>query len=79
LEYTDSGEDIGSFDADLTFTGGSAWSQIAYAKSGYTFGTFVSKEGIVPSGYIAHIDGDLFVTSTPVRATTWGAIKGLYR
>lgn len=72
-----SGNEIGSFEADLTFDGGSHWSQINFATSGYTFsGLTKNARSAIPTGYVERVDGQQFVT--PVLPSTWGSIKHQY-
>jgi hypothetical protein len=77
-EYTSTGDEIGTFETDLTFNGGSHWSEIGNGTSGYSFaGISKRPEASVPTGYKERVDGQQFIT--PVQPATWGAIKGLYR
>ena len=77
-EYTNSGDEIGSFETDLTFTGGSAFSQLGGVNTGYSFaGISRRPEASVPTGFKERVDGQQF--TSPVAPTTWGGIKQLYR
>lgn len=77
--YTVSGDEIGSFETLLEFTGGSHVGEIGGPGShGYSFaGLTKNPHASIPVGYKERIDGQQFVT--PVEPTTWGGVKNLYR
>jgi hypothetical protein len=68
----------GSFVGTLNFTGGDVFPLLADPE-GWTFGSDIA--GFSPNGYDLEINGDvyLFVEPVSVEASSWGAIKGLYR
>ena len=76
-QYT-TGDEIGSFETDLVFTGGSHVGEVGGAGStGYSFaGLTKNPHASIPAGYKERIDGQEFVTGT--KSSTWGAIKSLY-
>jgi hypothetical protein len=75
--YTN-GQEIGSFEMDLTFTGGTHVGEVGGpGTTGYSFaGLTKNPHASIPTGYKERIDGQQFVT--PVQPSTWGAIKKLY-
>ena len=72
------GQEIGSFDTDLTFTGGSHVGEVGgVGATGYNFaGLTKNPHASIPAGYKERIDGQQFVT--PVQPSTWGGIKQLF-
>lgn len=77
-KYTATGYEIGSFEADLTFDGGSHFAEAtAGGTAGYTFaGLTKNNRSAIPTGYLERIDGQQFVT--PVLPSSWGAIKSQF-
>lgn len=77
--YNVSGDEIGSFETLLTFTGGSHVGEVGGpGTAGYSFaGLTKNPHASIPVGYKERIDGQQFVTAT--EPTTWGGIKKLYR
>ncbi len=77
-QYTNTGNELGSFECDLSFQSGTHLSDIHGPVGGYTFaGVTKRPQASIPVGYKERVDGQQFVT--PVEATTWGGIKSLYR
>jgi hypothetical protein len=75
--YSNTGDEIGSFETDLTFNGGSNWYQLNYVANGYSFAGIARRpEASIPAGYKERVDGQQFVS--PRKPVAWGAIKGLY-
>lgn len=77
-KFTATGNEIGSFDSDLSFDSGTHLAEIgSVGSAGYTFaGLTKNNRSAIPTGYLERIDGQQFVT--PVAPSTWGAIKNLY-
>jgi hypothetical protein len=73
------GDEIGSFETDLVFTGGSHVGQLGGpGQTGYSFAGLTKKQqAAIPQGYKERVDGQELVT--PVEPTTWGGIKSLYK
>lgn len=71
----------GSYEAAFTVTGGSQFGNIpANQRDGWTFSGLTGNELNKPEGYAHQVDGQIFLdVPTPVRQSTWGHIKGLYR
>lgn len=76
--YDVSGDEIGSFETLLDFTGGSHVGEIGgIGVDGYSFaGLTKNPHASIPVGYRERVDGQQFVTAT--EPTTWGGIKSLY-
>jgi hypothetical protein len=68
----------GSFTGTLNFTGGDVFPLLSDPE-GWTFGSDIA--GFSPNGYDLEINGDVYLFTQPVsvEASSWGAIKGLYR
>jgi hypothetical protein len=71
----------GSYNADFLATGGSQIGNIAPGdRAGWTFSGATGNATNIPLGYHHQIDGQVFLTKpTSTRASTWGAVKAIYR
>ena len=71
----------GSFSAGYEFTGGSQFPLVAGTGVNSLNGNWCGKypTGCTPTGYTAHPNGKYDFAATPVKSSTWGAIKQLYR
>lgn len=70
----------GSFEGNLTFTGGSQLGNFpSNQRAGWTFAGVTGNSPITPTGYMHQVDGSIYLDNpVPVQATTWGAVKALY-
>lgn len=70
----------GSFEGDLTFTGGTQLGNFpTNQRSGWTFAGVTGNSPITPQGYLHQVDGSIYLDNpVPVEAKTWGAIKAQF-
>lgn len=70
----------GSFEGNLTFTGGSQIGNFpSNQRAGWTFAGVTGNSPISPKDYLHQVDGSIYLDNpVPVQATTWGAVKALY-
>lgn len=66
----------GSFTGTLNFTGGLVYPNLN-PDQGWTFGSNIA--GVSPQGYDLELNGDVFTMTVAVEASSWSAIKSLYR
>jgi len=67
----------GGFTGTITFTGGDVFGLLS-SPTGWTFGANIG--GFSPEGYDLEVNGQVFVEGpSATDASSWGAIKGLYR
>jgi len=71
----------GSFGASYQFTGGTQFGLVAGSGVNSVNGNWCGKypSGCTPTGYTGHPNGNWDFGVTPVKSSTWGAIKQLYR
>lgn len=78
----DNSNGTGSFEADVTVTGGSQLANFPLdQRTGWTFAGSTGNALNIPEGYEHQIDGQTFLNGPPtnVRRTTWGRLKAGYR
>jgi len=71
----------GSYEGVLNWTGGTQLDELYYGSEGYTIAGTVDPFGaLVPEGYDLEQVGHITLDATiPVKETTWGDVKNLYR
>lgn len=70
----------GSFEGNLTFSGGSQLGNIPVnQRAGWTFAGVTGNSPILPQGYLHQVDGSIYLDNpVAVQTTTWGSVKALY-
>ena len=70
----------GSFEGNLTFTGGSQIGNFpTNQRSGWTFAGVTGNSPITPKDYLHQVDGSIYLDNpVAVQTTTWGSVKALY-
>jgi len=71
----------GSFNGNYQFNGGTQFGLVSGSGLNSVNGNWCGKypSGCTPTGYTAHPNGKFDFAVTPVKSTTWGTIKQLYR
>lgn len=70
----------GSFEGDLTFTGGTQIGNFpTNQRTGWTFAGVTGNSPITPQGYLHQVDGSIYLDNpVPVEAKTWSSIKAQF-
>jgi hypothetical protein len=71
----------GSYDSDLTVTGGTKFGDIPVdQQTGWQFAGVTGNSVTIPDGYVHQVDGQTFlVNPVPARKSSWGQLKRGYR